>query len=273
MLRLIRALQSEGPVDRQRIAAWLAPSVKGADGTSKQRPAEGLNHTLTFATELQLIGGPQEGPWTTDRDWDSIDDVADSVHNRLCSILLEDDDALFFAVYAALILRTSEGWTPDLSKKDLIGELDDKMKQWRRDKTANFFSDAKAGTFEDWAGAMGLLLAEDPRLPFVPYPVNRMRREITALGAKGQTLGMPEFWHSLIRRMPYLDEGSIWDTVRTAANAPAFSGQLSPATSWALLRMEQEGSIHLRYMPDAPTTYRLFGRAEPVSTVVVEIGG
>jgi hypothetical protein len=100
-----------------------------------------------------------------------------------------------------------------------------------------------------------------------------MRREIRALVAKHglkARLSAKEFWQDLSERMPYLDNGRLWNSIRPILRLPPFTGSLSFVSSVGLLQLAEEQILGLDFVADAQLGLRLKGSDRVVSTVTLQ---
>jgi hypothetical protein len=274
LLRLIRHLGEQTPVSRQLATSWMAEAgIRTREGTSKGRPKEGMEHTCSFAHEAKLLEGPPEGPWRTNTNWVDVNQMADAVHEYLAHLTDDDDNSIVLGAYAILLmyaeLEGHFGWGVRLQKQ-VANELNDRVMAWRNVKSGNLISDEKLRTWEDWIGGMGLLMPEATLLPYAPYPLERMRREINLLsGRHGANSKIParQFWDELTDRMPYLDDGRLWNSIRSVLGVSPFASTLSYPSSICLHQLAEEGVIEFELVPDSQLGLRLKNPDRAISIV------
>jgi hypothetical protein len=252
-----------------------AEGIRTRDEKHKQRPKEGMEHTCAFACETGLLQGGFEGPWITATDWVNIAQLGDTVHQRLADLANDDENAIIFAAYALLVMNADKnghfGWglsTP----KHAATEINDQIMAWKKAQSGNLLSDEKFRTWEDWVAVMGLLMPEATLLPHAPYPLTRMRREVLALSAGQDSKGKvsaKEFWRQLVARMPYLDGGSLWNSIRTVSGVAPFESTLSLVSSVCLSQLAAEQIVDLEFVPDAQLGIRLRTTNRVVSAVTM----
>ena len=280
LLRLVRQLGSEASVSRELATAWMADAeIRTRESANKGRPKEGMDHTCTFACETGLLEGPVEGPWRTSTDWVDIDQMADAVHERLAHLTDDDDNSIVLGAYAVLLmygdLEGHFGWGIRVQKQ-VANELNDRLVALKNVKKGDVISDEKFRTWEGWIAAMGLLRPEANLLPFAPYPLPRMRREIGVLcRLHGPNSKMParEFWEELTDRMPYMDNGRLWNSIRSKLGASLgispFVSTLSYPSSICMHQLAEENVIKLELVPDAQLGLRLKGPDRVISRITL----
>jgi hypothetical protein len=157
-----------------------------------------------------------------------------------------------------------------LRQKHVANELNDRLMAWKGVKSGNLISDEKLRTWEDWVTSMGLLTPEATLLPYAPFPLTRMRREVRVLsGRHGLNSKLParQFWEELTDRMPYLDDGRLWKSIRPILEVPPFASTLSYPSSICLHQLAEENAIEFELMPDAQLKLRLKNPDRVISSV------
>lgn len=248
---LLRFLSEAGtPLSTESIGGWLIPRNLVA-GSPANRPKEGLEQTISAARSLRLIS---DGPLIT-----AVVDVpaviqrfADLAHKHLCELPGGDANAVVLKVYAWFVLRADRDvaglYRPD--RESLVAEID-RVFPRSGDEEAKTFNPTKFAPWTRWVSFLGLG-ADLPNTPFFPHPVERVLRELRAIGADAgfdRDLDFREVQLQLGKRAPYLDGGDIFLEM---ADLTAWRPRtLSRVLSGAFRELHQEKEIRLVALGDS----------------------
>ncbi|MDB5412533.1 MAG: hypothetical protein JWR10_868 [Rubritepida sp.] len=184
-------------------------------------------------------------------------DFADLVHDRLAALDADGADTAILQGYAWItaesdrqggvewIYQTGRDAFADQANSGLSGkEMNTtRLPAWRR-----------------WLAFLGLgvTMPHDRNAPDFPSPAARMFREIKRceMGA-GAQLAAGEFISLLARRMPYLDQGRLFNQACKRISHASSGARLSPLLSLALRELHDDQSIQLIPSGDAAQRVRL----------------
>lgn len=114
------------------------------------------------------------------------------------------------------------------------------------------------GQFEDWVCFLGFAwahISQDHKRAITPDPTLYLRSILDGVfaGAEADTLPFAALSERLARECPVLEGGSLRREVEMRAGIEPVPNTLSPATSQAWLRLEDEGRVKLVRKADAAT--------------------
>lgn len=129
-----------------------------------------------------------------------------------------------------------------------------------------FLNDTRWPGMRTWARYLGFATGDDSKLFF--DPTDAVRGELNDLVQKKESLPAAEFLARLAARLPVLDNGNYRTEVEQSLKPenwqPPSPGQLSTSLSFALRRLQKQGTISLESKADAGSRVTLtgqFGRA------------
>ncbi|MBX9602403.1 MAG: hypothetical protein K2X35_15445 [Bryobacteraceae bacterium] len=148
---------------------------------------------------------------------------------------------------------------------DSFRDLDNLITQQMKPGRFIFQNDTRWPGLREWARFLGFATGDDG---FFFDPTEAVRSELYELAKSGETLSAAEFIAGLSKRLPVLDTGSYRTEVEAALRperwTPPPVGYLSASLSFALRRLQKQGTLGLATLADAESRFTLMrqdGRA------------
>lgn len=139
------------------------------------------------------------------------------------------------------------------------GELENLITEQVKPGRFVFLNDTRWSGLRDWAKFLGFATGDDSGLFF--DPTEAIRSELPELAKPGETLAAAEFVSKLAERLPVLDTGSYRREVEDALRPEKWTAPsvryLSVSLSFALRRLQKQGTIGLEKRADAESLFTL----------------
>lgn len=257
LVSLLRA--HGGKLEREGVRVWLDPFETDSKGTAVQQ-------TIGAAASLDLVESDRAGGTVrllVDELPETQTDFTDWVHAKLVNTHPEDANSVVLDAYAWFIANSGKEkgttWAQAMSTDALTERI-------RVDLTPEGeegrFNKTRYPRWRDWIAFMGLGID----LPltggkaFYPYATARFEREMGWLRKQfgtGQEIAAEAFLDAVVRRMPYLDLGDLFQTAASRIRWSPPQRQLSIVFSTALRELDDEGVLELKMYGDAPNAFTL----------------
>jgi hypothetical protein len=125
-----------------------------------------------------------------------------------------------------------------------------------------FLNDTRWSGLRSWARYLGFATGDDSALIFDPTVA--VRAQLKEVIQEKESLAAAEFISRLAARLPVLDMGiyrsQVEQALRTQTWRPPESDHLSSSLSFALRRLQKQGTIALESMADAGSRLALTGQ-------------
>lgn len=139
------------------------------------------------------------------------------------------------------------------------GELENLITEQVKPGRFVFLNDTRWPGLRDWARFLGFATGDDAGFFF--DPTEAVRSELSELAKPGETLAAAEFVTRLAKRLPVLDTGSFRTEMEEAMRPEKWTappvGCLSASLSFALRRLQKQGTLGLATLADAESRFTL----------------
>ncbi len=139
------------------------------------------------------------------------------------------------------------------------GELEDLITEQVKPGRFVFLNDTRWPGLRDWARFLGFATGDETSFFF--DPTEAVRSELLEVATPGETLTAAEFIARLAERLPVLDTGSyrieMQESLRPEKWTAPPAGYLSASLSFALRRLQRQGTVGLAMLSDAESRFTL----------------
>ena len=204
---------------------------------------------------------------------DSFTSFADLVHDLLLLHDEENADAAILEGFAWIVAESERQggleWMYSIGRDEFADKINAGL-------TGKEMNTTKAVAWRRWLSFLGLTVAMpvDRNAPGFPLPSSRIAREFQREEiAQGTSMSAANFLALIARRMPYLDQGRLFNQACQRIGCAANSSRLSPLLSAALRDLHDDQVIRLVPSGDAAERTRLHEDAthsiDTFSTVII----
>ncbi len=192
-----------------------------------------------------------------------------------CGLLLQREQALPLWPNEGVVSEESIGRSADLCRglawclaqdiytlPSIYNEVEDVVRYQIEVGRFIFLNDTRWSGLRSWARYLGFATGDDSGLIF--DPTIAVRAQLKEVIQEKESLAAAEFVSRLAARLPVLDKGiyrsEVEQALKTQTWRPPASDHLSSSLSFALRRLQKQGTIALESMADAGSRLALTGQ-------------